>query len=104
METDDLPFRGAHGSLLSRLQDAASGGTVMADFNLTLVLLPLVPALSFMLWVIWALEKQIKRERRQSEVIARAKAGTDRPAPANKTTEQRVSSPSLPLQFGREAH
>ena len=53
----------------------------MVDSDLTLLLIPVAPALAFLLWVIWALEKQIWRDRRYSKAIARAKAGSDRPAP-----------------------
>jgi hypothetical protein len=64
----------------------------MGNNDLTLILIPLVPALAFMLWVIWALEKEIRRKSRHDEGIARAKAGTDRPAAAGATPEQRVSA------------
>jgi hypothetical protein len=43
----------------------------MADSVLTLLLILMVPALVFMLWVIWALEKQIRQDRRNSDAIAR---------------------------------
>ena len=52
----------------------------MVDFDLKLLLIPMGLALAFMLWVIWALEKEIRRDQRHSDAIARAKAGSDRPA------------------------
>jgi hypothetical protein len=63
----------------------------MGNYDLTLLLIPMVPALAFMLWVIWALEKEIRRNSRHYDAIARAKAGTDRSAAAGATPEQRVS-------------
>jgi len=45
----------------------------MVDSNLTLLLIPFVPALAFLFWVIWALEKQIRRDRRHLDPIARPK-------------------------------
>ena len=41
----------------------------MVDFDLTLQLIPSVAALAFMLWVIWALEKQIGRDRHQRDAV-----------------------------------
>jgi hypothetical protein len=62
---------------------------VDTDVNLLLILLLLVPSLAFMFWVIWALEKQIRREKSHSDVIARAKVGSDRPAPTSAALEKR---------------
>jgi hypothetical protein len=45
----------------------------MVVSDLTWLLIPLVPALAFMLWVIYALEKQIRRDRRHRGAIARRK-------------------------------
>lgn len=36
----------------------------MGDFDLGFILIPLLPALAFMLWVVWGLEKQIRHDRR----------------------------------------
>lgn len=74
----------------------------MVDSDLTLLLIPVAPALAFLLWVIWALEKQIRRDRRYSEAIARAKAGSDRPAPTGAAPEQRGSGTSAHLNFARQ--
>jgi hypothetical protein len=41
--------------------------------DLTFLLIPLVPALAFMVWVIWALEMQIRRDRRHHDAITRPK-------------------------------
>ena len=70
---------------------AAGRGMVMVNYDLTLLLIPLVPALAFMLWVFWALEKEIRRNSRHFEAIARARAGTDRPAAASAPPEHRLS-------------
>ena len=48
-------------------------GTVMVDSDLAFILIPLVPALAFMLWVIWGLEKQIRSGRRHRDAITRPK-------------------------------
>ncbi|SPE28572.1 hypothetical protein SBA5_670023 [Candidatus Sulfotelmatomonas gaucii] len=66
-----------------------------------MLLIPVAPALAFMLWVIWALEKQIRRDRRHSDEIARTKAGSDRPAPTSTAPEQRGSGTSAHLNFAR---
>jgi hypothetical protein len=63
----------------------------MVDSAFTLLLIPVAPALTFMLWVIWALEKQIRRDRRRSDATARAKAGSDRPAPSVADPDERRS-------------
>jgi hypothetical protein len=47
--------------------------------KLTLLLIPLALGLAFMLGVIWALEKQIRCERRYPDKIARAKAFSNHP-------------------------
>jgi len=44
----------------------------MVVSDLILILIPLAPAVAFMLWVIYALEKQIRRDRRR-DAIARPK-------------------------------
>ena len=41
---------------------------------LILLLIPLVPALAFMLWVIWALEGQIRRGSHHCDAAGRPKA------------------------------
>jgi hypothetical protein len=74
----------------------------MVVSDLTLLLIPAAPALAFLLWVIWALEKQIWRDRRYSKAIARAKAGSDRPAPTNAAPEQRGSGTSAHLNSARQ--
>jgi flagellar biogenesis protein FliO len=45
----------------------------MVDSDLAFILIPLVPALAFMLWVIWGLEKQIRSGRRHRDAITRPK-------------------------------
>ncbi len=45
----------------------------MVDSDLILLLIPFVPALAFLFWVIWALEKQIGRDRRHRDAIVRPK-------------------------------
>jgi hypothetical protein len=70
----------------------------MVDPELRLLLIPLAPGIAFMLWVIWALEMQIRRDRRHSDEIARAKAGSNRPALTSADTEQR--SPGTSTQHG----
>jgi hypothetical protein len=72
MRKEILPFRDAHSSVLSRLLDAASEVMIMVVSDLILILIPLAPAVAFMLWVIYALEKQIRRDRRR-DAIARPK-------------------------------
>jgi len=66
---------------------------VDTDVNLLLILLLLVPSLAFMFWVIWALEKEIRRDHRHSDAIARAKAGSDRPAPHSAAPDEHRSGP-----------
>ena len=73
MGKENLPFRGAHGSLSSRLLDAAEEGMVIVNSILTLLLILLVQALAFMLWVVWGLEKQIRQDRRHRDAITRPK-------------------------------
>lgn len=65
----------------------------MVDFDLKLLLIPVGLALAFMLWVIWALEKEIRRDHRHSDAIARAKAGSDRPAPHSAAPDEHRSGP-----------
>jgi len=93
MGKENLPFRGAPGSLLPRLLDAVPEGILMVDFDLKLFLIPVGLALAFMLWVIWALEKEIRRDQRHSDAIARAKAGSDRPAPNSAAPDEHRSGP-----------
>ncbi len=93
MGKENLPFRGAPGSLLPQLLDAAPEGILMVDFDLKLLLIPVGLALAFMLWVIWALEKEIRRDHRHSDAIARAKAGSDRPAPHSAAPDEHRSGP-----------
>jgi hypothetical protein len=45
----------------------------MFDSDFILLLIPMVPALAFMLWVVWALEKQIRLDRHSRDAIARPK-------------------------------
>lgn len=49
----------------------------MVDSDLKLLLLPVGLAVVFLLWVIWELEKQIRRERRRSDAIAQVKTGME---------------------------
>jgi hypothetical protein len=63
----------------------------MVDPELTLLLIPLAPGLIFMLWVIWALEKQMKCDRRHSDEIAGLKAGSNGSAPAGGVPKQHGS-------------
>jgi hypothetical protein len=63
-----FPF--VRGSLFSCLLDAESEAIAIGDSVLTLLLILLVPSLAFMLWVIWALEMQIRRDRRHFADIA----------------------------------
>jgi hypothetical protein len=74
----------------------------MLDLEHTLLLIPLAPGLVFMLWVIWALEKQIRRSRRHSDEIARAKAGFNRSVLTNAAPEQRGSGTSTQLNSARQ--
>ena len=66
----------------------------MLDLELTLLLIPLAPGLVFMLWVIWALEKQIRWDRRHSDEIAPAKTGFNRLVLANATPKKRGTGTS----------
>ena len=81
----------AHGSLLLRLLDAASESTVMVDSDIKFLLVPMGLAVAFMLWVIWALEKQIRRDKREFDANARAKTVSDRPS--NTGPDGRTSGP-----------
>jgi len=45
----------------------------MFDSDFILLLIPMVPALAFMLWVVWALEKKIRLDRHSRDAIARPK-------------------------------
>ena len=45
----------------------------MVGSNLTLLLIPLIPGLALMLWVIWALERQISRDSRHRDANNRPK-------------------------------
>ena len=45
----------------------------MVDSDFAFILIPLVPALAFMLWVVWGLEKQIRQNRRYRGANARPK-------------------------------
>jgi hypothetical protein len=45
----------------------------MVNSDLILVFIPMVPAMAFMLWVVWALEKQIRLDRHRRDAIARPK-------------------------------
>jgi hypothetical protein len=49
------------------------GGTVMVDSDFAFILIPFVPSLAFMLWVIWGLEKQIRQNRHHRGAITRPK-------------------------------
>jgi hypothetical protein len=75
----------------------------MVDSNFILLLIPMGPALAFMFWVIWALEKQIRREKRHSDVIARTKSRSDRPALASVAPEERTSDISAHPHFRKTA-
>jgi hypothetical protein len=74
----------------------------MVDSDLTLLLIPVALALAFMLWVIWALEMQIRRDRRHFFDIARTQAGSDRPALTSAAPEQRGSGTSAHLNSARQ--
>ena len=93
MRKENLPFRGAPGSLLPRLLDAAPEGILMVDFDLKLLLIPVGLALAFMLWVIWALEIQIRRDKDHSDTKPGANAGSVRPAPSSTAPDGRRSGP-----------
>ena len=93
MRKENLPFRGAPGSLLPRLLDAAPEGILMVDLDLKLLLIPVGLALAFMLWVIWALEIQIRRDNDHSDAKPGANAGSDRPAPSSTAPDGRRSGP-----------
>jgi len=43
----------------------------MADVDLALILIPLVPALAFMIWVVWGLEKQMRQDRCHRDAMPR---------------------------------
>ena len=45
----------------------------MVNSELVFILIPFVPALAFLLWVIWGLEKQIRQERRHCDAVTRPK-------------------------------
>lgn len=75
-EEADLSFRGERQPLFA-LFGCGIGGIVMVDSDLSFLLIPLAPALAFMLWVIWALERQIRRDRRHLNPIARPKARSE---------------------------
>ena len=68
----------------------------MADPVFTLLLILLVPSLAFMLWVIWALEVQIRLDRHHSDEIARM-ARSARPAPQGSVPDQPGSGTSRGL-------
>jgi len=93
MRKENLPFRGAPGSLLPRLLDAAPEGILMVDFDLKLLLIPVGLALAFMLWVIWALEMQIRRDKHPRGAKPRANGGSDRPAPSSTAPDGRRAGP-----------
>ncbi len=66
-------FRSEAGCLLGAPLGCGIGGTIVTDFYLVFTLIPLVPALAFMLWVLWGLEKQIRRDRCHHDRILRSK-------------------------------
>ena len=70
----------------------------MVNSDANLLLIPLVPSLAFMLWVIWELEKQIRLEKHRSDVIPRSKAWSDRPAPTIAAPEQRNTGSFIGLK------
>ena len=45
----------------------------MVDSYLAFILIPFVPAVAFMLWVVWALEKQIRKNGRRRDASTRPK-------------------------------
>jgi hypothetical protein len=45
----------------------------MVDSDLAFVLIPFVPAIAFMLWVVWRLEKQIRQDKRHRDAVTRPK-------------------------------
>ncbi len=70
----------------------------MEDFNFELLwLVPVALSLVFMLWVIWELEKQIRREKRHSR--ANAVGLADRPAANSATPVGRRTGTVSPLRL-----
>jgi hypothetical protein len=65
-----------------------------------LLLFPMGLALMFMVWVLWRLEKQIRRGRSHSQTIAPAFNEADRPAPSSRVQAARSSDTAFgpPLQ------
>jgi hypothetical protein len=45
----------------------------MVESVFTSLLIPLIPAMAFMIWVIWALEKQIGRDKHHRDAITHPK-------------------------------
>ena len=45
----------------------------MVESDFAFILILFVPALAFMLWVVWGLEKQIRQNRRYRDVLTRTK-------------------------------
>lgn len=66
-----VPKRARHP--LVALLGCGIGGTVVVDSQLAWILIPFVPAMAFMLWVVCALEKQIRKSRRHRDDISRPK-------------------------------
>lgn len=54
---------------------------MMLTSDYVFVLIPLVPGLAFMLWVVWALEKQIRRDKRHRDAIGDAPERQDQIIP-----------------------
>ncbi len=69
----------------------------MTDSDVKLLLLfPMGLALIFMVWVLWRLEKQIRRGKTQSKTIAPPFNQAERPAPSSRVQAAR----SLDTAFG----
>ncbi len=69
----------------------------MTDSDIKLVLLiPLTLALVFMFWVLWRLEKQIRKERSRSEAIAPALADFHHRRPSNVRAERSSDTAFVP--------
>lgn len=73
----------------------------MEDPDFALLLIVVVPAVAFMLWVLWSLEKQIRRDKRNSDIIFHAKEGFDHPAPTHAAPEHVSQAHPHASDFGR---
>jgi hypothetical protein len=69
------------------------------NFDLMMLLIPSVPALAFMLWVIWALENQIRRDRSYHCAIPLEKARTDLLPAVGATRDQATREQRISVTF-----